>query len=168
VTTRELPAELRSTFDDGEIAEIEASKLSLSESTKVDAFDLALSWASKVRKIDLDRGLPWSDRTVWNEHDLAGTLFWRDHLQRSLDQLPAALRTRLQQFVAQAVIDFARSPSRTPAIAWRPSRASIRPGGRGGGTACLIRVPSRRISPSIRRAESGPVGRQWLVQRLQR
>lgn len=99
---RELPAELRSMFDDGEIAEIEASKLSLSESTKVDAFDLALSWASKVRKIDLDRGLPWSDRNVWNEHDLAGTLFWRDHLRRSLDQLPAALRTRLEQFVAQA------------------------------------------------------------------
>jgi hypothetical protein len=99
---RELPAELRSMFDDGEIAEIEASKLSLSESTKVDAFDLAVSWASKVRKIDLDRALPWSDRTVWNEHDLAGTLFWRDHLRRGLDQLPADLRTRLEQFVAQA------------------------------------------------------------------
>lgn len=104
--TRELPAELRSMFDDGEVAEIESNKLSLSESTKVDAFDVALSWASKVRKIDLDRALPRSDRTVWNEHDLAGMMFWRDHLQKCLDQLRPALRARLQRFVANADSQF--------------------------------------------------------------
>jgi hypothetical protein len=102
MTMRDLPAELGSMFDASETAEIESNRINLSESTTVDAFDLALSWASKVRKIDLDRALPRSDRTVWNEHDLAGMMFWRDHLQRSVDQLRPALRTRMERFVADA------------------------------------------------------------------
>lgn len=98
---RELTEQLRAMFDDSEIAEIEANKLRLSESTALDAFDLASAWAGKVRKIDLDRALPWSDRGVWNEHDLAGTLFWRDHLRNCLGQLRLSLRRRLEQFIAE-------------------------------------------------------------------
>lgn len=74
----------------------------LSEQTSMDVFDLALAWASKVRKIDLDRALPRSDRSVWTEHDLAGMLFWRDFVAEGLHRLRPALRTRLEQFVQQA------------------------------------------------------------------
>jgi hypothetical protein len=102
MTMQELPAELRALFNDEEIAEVESAKVRLSEQTSVDAFDLALSWASKVRKIDLDRALPRSDRTVWNEHDLVGMMFWRDFLATGLDQLRPELRAKLQQFVGQA------------------------------------------------------------------
>jgi hypothetical protein len=101
MTMRELPAELRSLFDDREIAEVECAKVRLSEKTSVDVFDLVQSWASKVRKIDLDRALPRSDRTVWNEHDLAGTLFWRDFVAGGLDQLRPDLRAKLQPYLDQ-------------------------------------------------------------------
>jgi hypothetical protein len=101
---QKIPDELRSLFDDSEILEIESNKnkLRLSESTEFDPIELAVAWAWKVRKIDLDRALPWSDRSVWNEHDLAGALFWRDHLRNGLSQLRPSLKARLEQFVAEA------------------------------------------------------------------
>jgi hypothetical protein len=45
---------------------------------------------------------PWTDRTVWNEHDLAGTLFARDFVQDALDQLPPSLRERMARWVAES------------------------------------------------------------------
>jgi hypothetical protein len=99
---RAIPTALRSTFSDAEIAEIEAHKIHLGGDTDADAIELAISWDAHVEKIDNDRVLPWSDRTVWNEHDLAGALFMRDFLQDALDQLPATLRERLQTWVAES------------------------------------------------------------------
>jgi hypothetical protein len=99
VTVRTIPPEIRSVFTDEEIAEIEAHAVPFTEERQLDAIDLATAWEVRVRKIDLDRTLPWSDRSVWNEHDLAGTLFIRDFLQDALDQLPGSLRERLEHWV---------------------------------------------------------------------
>jgi hypothetical protein len=99
---RIIPAEIRSMFSDAEIAEIATHTVRLTEDTAPDAIELAMGWANRVQKIDLDRALPWSDRTVWNEHDLAGTLFVRDFLQDALEQLPATLRERLETWVAES------------------------------------------------------------------
>lgn len=88
-------------FDNGEIKEIQASGIRLAGKTDRSAIDLAVAWANNVQKIDLDRALPGSDRSVWNEHDLAGTLFLRDHLDKSLDQLRLSLRERLERYVAR-------------------------------------------------------------------
>jgi hypothetical protein len=100
VTVRHIPPEIRSLFSDAEIAEIAARSVRLTEQREIDAIELATGWANSVQKIDLDRALPWSDRTVWNEHDLAGTLFTRDRLQQALERLPAPLRDRLTGWVA--------------------------------------------------------------------
>jgi hypothetical protein len=98
---RTVPHEIRSLFSDAEIAEISAHPVQFTDERKLDAIDLATGWANRVRKIDADRALPWSDHSVWNEHDLAGTLFTRDFLQEALDQLPLSLRKRLESWVAQ-------------------------------------------------------------------
>jgi hypothetical protein len=98
---RVIPEELRSLFDENEIAEIAATPITVG-TTERDAVDLALAWADSVRKIDLDRSLPSTDRSVWTEHDLAGTLFLRDHLQRALAQLRPELRERMDRYVSVA------------------------------------------------------------------
>ncbi len=61
---------------------------------------LAAGWAARVAKFDADRALDWTDRTVWNEHDLAGSLHQRDFLQRALDELPPLLQERLAAWVS--------------------------------------------------------------------
>jgi hypothetical protein len=62
----------------------------------------AVGWAQQVKKIDLDRALPASDRSVWNEHDLAGALFLRDFLEDSLSKLRAPVREKMEHYVAEA------------------------------------------------------------------
>ena len=95
--------QVRALFDDAERAEFAVRPVRLSQERSLDAAELAASWASRVEKIDQDRTLPWTDRTVWSEHDLAGSLFIRDFLQQALDVLPASLRERLiAGFVAVA------------------------------------------------------------------
>jgi hypothetical protein len=74
----------------------------LGGNTERDSIDLAVARADSVRKIDLDRALPYSDRSVWTEHDLAGTLFLRDHLHRALSQLRPPLLERMERHVAAA------------------------------------------------------------------
>lgn len=98
----EIPPDIRSMFDDSEIGEITANTIRLGGDTERNTIELAVGWAANVRKIDLDRALPASDRSVWNEHDLAGALFLRDHLDRSLSQLRPALRERMERYVAEA------------------------------------------------------------------
>lgn len=98
---RVIPPVIRSMFDDAEIAEIATHRAKLG-GTERDAIDLSLAWADSVQKIDLDRALPSSDRSVWTEHDLAGSLFLRDHLQRALEQLPPSVRARMERFVGEA------------------------------------------------------------------
>ncbi|MGH3875028.1 MAG: hypothetical protein ACRDSR_26620 [Pseudonocardiaceae bacterium] len=98
---RDVSSGVGSIFDDSEISELEANKLMLGGNTERNTIDLAAAWAENVQKIDLDRALPSSDRSVWNEHDLAGTLFLRDHLDESLSQLRPALRERMERYVAE-------------------------------------------------------------------
>ncbi|MDH6137110.1 hypothetical protein P3T37_006542 [Kitasatospora sp. MAA4] len=74
---------IRSLFGDEELAQIAEHRIRVGGSTERDAVELAVAWTGNVRKIDADRGLPSSDRSVWSEHDLVGTLFLRDHLPAS-------------------------------------------------------------------------------------
>lgn len=99
---RDIPSGVGLMFDDSEISELEANKIMLGGNTERNTIDLAAAWAENVKKIDLDRTLPVSDRSVWNEHDLAGALFLRDHLDKSLGQLRPALRERMVRYVAEA------------------------------------------------------------------
>jgi hypothetical protein len=103
---REIPPEIRSLFDDAEIDDIAAHPVILGESTERDAIDLAISWAAHVGKIDADRALPWSDRSVWTEHDLAAALHMRDFVQMALDRLPPALQKRMQLVVSPVDAQF--------------------------------------------------------------
>jgi len=96
-----IPIEIRSLFTDAEIAEIESRPVVLNESTKLDAIDLAVGWMNDVQKIDEDRALPSSNRSIWTEHDLAGTLFLRDFLQKALDQLSPSVKSRMEDYVRQ-------------------------------------------------------------------
>ena len=98
---RTIPNELLSIFSDAEIAEIAAHPIQFTEQRALDAVDLAIGWDNRVKKMDADRTLPWSDHSVWNEHDLAGSLFIRDFLQEALNQLPRSLRRRLEEWVAR-------------------------------------------------------------------
>jgi hypothetical protein len=78
-----IPADLQSVFDDNK-----------------DTVNFAVAWANNVRKIDEDRALAWTDRTVWNEHDLAGALFLRDRLDNAIRELSAAVQEKLAPYVA--------------------------------------------------------------------
>jgi hypothetical protein len=100
VTVPGNPSDVRALFDEAELAEIASRSVNLTGQRTIDAVELASGWANRVAKIDLDRALPWSDRSVWNEHDLAGSLFARDFLQEAIDGLPQPLRDRLAGWVA--------------------------------------------------------------------
>jgi hypothetical protein len=96
---REIPAEIRSVLTEDEISDIADHPLALADGTKSDAIDLAVAWALHVRKIDQDRALPWSDRSVWTEYDLAGALFLRDRVENALNKLPSTLAIKLRTYV---------------------------------------------------------------------
>jgi hypothetical protein len=89
-------------FTDSELTQIRASRIRRADGSERDAIQLAAAWALHVEKIDLDRSLPWSDRSVWTEHDLAGALFLRDYVEDSLSQLPATLAERMRGYVAES------------------------------------------------------------------
>jgi hypothetical protein len=95
----EIPAEVRPMFSDDELAEIAANK-PMPGADQPDAIGLAVAWARHVEKIDNDRALPWSDRSVWNEHDLAGTMFMRDFVEESFRGLRPELAEKLRRYVA--------------------------------------------------------------------
>jgi hypothetical protein len=99
---REIPAEIRSMLSDEEIDEIAAEPLVLADGTESDAIDLAVAWNLHVQKIDQDRALPWSDRSVWTEHDLAGALFLRDRVENVLKKLSSTLAAKLRPYVDAA------------------------------------------------------------------
>ncbi|MGX1807718.1 hypothetical protein ACWIGI_18530 [Nocardia sp. NPDC055321] len=67
-----------------------------------DAIQFANAWAAHVEKIDRDRELPWSDRTVWNEYDFCAALLIRDRLQDAIRVLPADVGSRMIAFAAEA------------------------------------------------------------------
>jgi len=89
-----------SLFGPDEIAAIESRAIPFGSDETVDALRFAAGWATRVAKFDADRSLAWTDRTVWNEHDLAGSLHQRDFLERAMGQLPGGLRERLAAWVA--------------------------------------------------------------------
>lgn len=124
-------AEIRALFGDAELAEIAACPVRVSQERMLDAVELAAGWAGRVEKIDRDRALPWTDHTVWNEHDLVGSLFIRDFLQQALDALPAPLRERL----ASGSVDAADERFRSYTVADPDGRlgrvAGIESAGRG-------------------------------------
>jgi hypothetical protein len=99
---REIPAEIRSMLSAKEITEIAAHPLVLADGTESDAIDLAVAWNLHVQKIDEDRALPWSDRSVWTEHDFAGALFLRDRVENVLKKLSPALAAKLRSYVDAA------------------------------------------------------------------
>jgi hypothetical protein len=98
----EVPAEIRSMFTDGELSEIAACKIARADGNERDAIQLAAAWALHVEKIDRDRALPWSDRSVWTEHDLAAALFMRDYVEDALAQLPPPLAEKMRRYVAES------------------------------------------------------------------
>lgn len=97
--TRDIPPEIQSVLVESDLAEIESKKITLGGSTERDAVDLAISWNKNVKKIDTDRELPQTDRSVWTEHDFVGTLFLRDHLERALNELQPDLRDKVERYV---------------------------------------------------------------------
>jgi hypothetical protein len=96
---QELPSELRTTLSDADLAEIAANKPKPGDD-QPDALGLATAWEHHVAKIDSDRALPWSDRSVWTEHDLAAALFMRDFVENALTRLPPALADKVRRYVA--------------------------------------------------------------------
>ncbi len=88
-------------FSDPERAEIAEAK-PLPGADKPDALGLAVAWAAHVEKIDNDRALPRTDRSVWTEHDLAGALFVRDAVAAALGRLREDLADRLATYVSEA------------------------------------------------------------------
>jgi hypothetical protein len=88
-----------SLFGPDEIAEIKSRAIPFGSDQVVDALQFADGWATRVAKFDADRALDWTDHSVWNEHDLAGSLHQRDFLERALAQLPTGLRDRLTAWV---------------------------------------------------------------------
>jgi len=92
----------RTYFSEDEIADIKGRPVKWGSGDDADAIGLANAWWLHVEKIDRDRSLPWSDRTVWNEFDLCAAMIIRDMLERSLNNLPATLATKMVDYTAEA------------------------------------------------------------------
>lgn len=82
-----------------ELKEIAAQAVPDQYGRTLDAAQAASAWAAEVHKIDRDRALPWEDRSVWNEHDLAGALFLRDRVEQTLLALTPELAQRLRPYL---------------------------------------------------------------------
>jgi hypothetical protein len=93
-----VPPEILAMFSDVELAEIAEHKLQPGED-KPDAIDFARAWELHVEKIDNDRALPWTDHSVWTEHDFAGALFQRDFLDTALSRLDPVVAGKLRPYV---------------------------------------------------------------------
>ena len=92
----------RNYFSEGEITDIKSRPIRLGTGEERDAIRLADSWEAHVEKIDRDRALPWSDRTVWNEFDLCAALTIRDRLESAMNNLSEILGARMAGYVAEA------------------------------------------------------------------
>lgn len=71
-----------------------------------DGLTMTAGWVSHVAKLDSDRALPWTDHSVWTEHDLAAALFIRDFLAHALAELPSVIADRLMQVAAETDAQF--------------------------------------------------------------
>jgi hypothetical protein len=108
MTRPEIAAEIRSLLTEDEISEITGHAIPFADCGERDAMRLAMAWNLHVEKIDRDRALPWSDRSVWTEYDLVAALILRDYTEDALNALPSALTTKLRIYV-DAVDDVFRS-----------------------------------------------------------
>ncbi|MBF6439285.1 hypothetical protein [Nocardia cyriacigeorgica] len=90
---------LRSEFSDTELQEIQSHSIRYASGERREAIRLAAAWEAHVDKIDRDRELPRTDRSVWTEYDFVAALTMRDFLQDALDLLPATLRDKLTQLI---------------------------------------------------------------------
>ncbi|MFF0492767.1 hypothetical protein ACFYTQ_27370 [Nocardia sp. NPDC004068] len=97
-----IDARAKRYFSEDEIAEIRAHSISLESGDVRDAIRLADSWAAHVEKIDRDRSLPWSDRSVWNEYDFCTALTIRDYVKKSVDGLPPVLAVKMEDYISEA------------------------------------------------------------------
>ncbi|MEV6426148.1 hypothetical protein [Nocardia australiensis] len=91
-----------SNFADDEVAIIERSTVRLKSGEERNAIQLADSWEAHVEKIDRDRSLPWSDRSVWNEYDLCAAMSVRDYLKSAINTLPEKLSEKMAAYVSEA------------------------------------------------------------------
>jgi hypothetical protein len=92
----------RTYFSEDETADIKSHPVKWASGKEVDAIGLADAWEAHVEKIDLDRALPWSDRTVWNEFDLCAAFAIRDHLESAVNNLPAPLGAKMMSYASDA------------------------------------------------------------------
>ena len=93
-----VPAEILAMFSAEELTDIAERKPQPGED-KPDAIDYARAWELHVEKIDSDRALPWTDHSVWTEHDFAGALFQRDFLDTTLSRLDPVVVGKLRPYV---------------------------------------------------------------------
>lgn len=94
----DLSEALRTMFTDDELTEL--TKVTVQQGPRRSSvLNLAAAWSAEVNKIDDDRALPDTDRTVWTEHDLAGALFLRGFLEEALSQTPADRQERIRRYV---------------------------------------------------------------------
>ncbi len=96
-----VPPEILAMFSGEELAEIAEHKPTAGDD-KPDAIDYARAWELHVEKIDNDRALPWTDHSVWTEHDFAGALFQRDFLDTALARLGAVVADKLRPYIEKA------------------------------------------------------------------
>ncbi|WP_157163540.1 hypothetical protein [Nocardia aobensis] len=89
-------------FSDTERAELENHSVTLASGDRRDAIRLADSWAAHIEKIDNDRALPWSDRSVWNEYDFCAALTIRDYLNSAIELLPPPLAEKVSTYTSEA------------------------------------------------------------------
>lgn len=93
-----VPPEILALFSEEELADIAERKPAPGDD-KPDAIDFARAWELHVEKIDNDRALPWTDHSVWTEHDFAGALFQRDFLETALSRLSPPVVGKLRPYV---------------------------------------------------------------------
>jgi hypothetical protein len=93
---------VQSQFSEDDLIAIRRQPIKLSTGEERDAIRLADSWAAHVEKIDDDRALPWSDRTVWNEFDLCAAMIVREYVEDAIAVLPEYLRAKMYDYISDA------------------------------------------------------------------
>jgi hypothetical protein len=125
-----VPADVMAMFSDTELAEIAAAKPAPDNADRPDAIGFARAWEVHVEKIDDDRSLPWTDHSVWNEHDLAAAMFMRDFVENALNLLRPELADKVRRYVTKTDDRF-RSYTTDDSGERMAKIANVQPAGRG-------------------------------------
>lgn len=124
-----IPPEILAPFSDADLADIARHRPNPGED-QPDAIDYARAWELHVEKIDNDRALPWTDHSVWTEHDFAATLFQRDFLEQALTRLRPVVADKLRPYVTRTDDRF-RSFTEDDSGELMARIAGVEPGTRG-------------------------------------